>query len=964
MQTPTFLQKARLARPTWEAILSFLVLFTSLGSVTNVYAQFSPGQSTASVRDVTITAGTNSSSANTSNYDAIATGGGTGIGGGKFAGTNFGALDVNDGRLLLQEGTVQIEEVAGEVYSRAFIQYAVNQGTISSTNPPFLATQTIELTETGYTAGTTAGTGIRVFSISNAARNILALATVTGTSYRFDISVGAEGTDGSNNDIAVFGARRRSVFTPTGTPSTATIVTNNVLIAPDGNSASPYYFPNTGTTPQFPGAVFTSSTNAGGVAGAFNVNNGQLRLINTSVTTSETGANTIQSVVLYYRTRVTGTGGGAFQPITLTQSGSANAGVRTFVIDPASTINTNAQPNLVATPVVTTAGNYSVDIYYQANGYNSSTNATFSITYPPSGSASPFTATFAVAGTPIATTIWTGAFNDNWFDASNWSAGVPTAMTNALVRDLGAGNSVPYPNINSDDIKYTASGAVLYNNTGSGPAKAFNLIMGGSTQASRSITRLEKGQLQIYGTFDNTYDSFIQRENTIMEFAGVNQTITGGSFLRVDISGGGIKMLNGIMNISETINFLTPTVNAYNTVSANPYTTLDANAGVLATDITQPNVSVVVLADRAVINSNNGAQINGETDASYLHGFIRTSRANVLVNETRTYGNMGMTLTFTGTNAPGNVEITRNTVESYSPLNTRYGIRRIFGVRPSDPQTTAGGLTATMIFRYRDSETQNLGGPTTTSYGTGSIAEDNLTIFASSNSGNTFTLIGRDAVNTTTNEVTRAGVTTFATITMGDVTNPLPVSLVSFSATREGANARLVWATASERNNKGFEVQVSMDGKIFRTLNFMASQGTNSTTKLDYTYTDTETGKTGVRYYRLYQLDIDGQTSYSPIRAVSFAAATGSAVAAVSSYPNPFNANDQAALVLQAPSAGTARLQVMDLSGRTLLNREITTVAGISELAVPNAGTLATGVYLVKVTFATGEVKTLRIQKL
>jgi hypothetical protein len=53
----------------------------------------------------------------------------------------------------------------------------------------------------------------------------------------------------------------------------------------------------------------------------------------------------------------------------------------------------------------------------------------------------------------------------------------------------------------------------------------------------------------------------------------------------------------------------------------------------------------------------------------------------------------------------------------------------------------------------------------------------------------------------------------------------------------------------------------------------------------------------------------------------------------------------------------------MDLAGRVITSRSVTTVAGVSEIAVPNAGELAVGTYLVKVTFATGEVKTLRIQK-
>jgi hypothetical protein len=292
--------------------------------------------------------------------------------------------------------------------------------------------------------------------------------------------------------------------------------------------------------------------------------------------------------------------------------------------------------------------------------------------------------------------------------------------------------------------------------------------------------------------------------------------------------------------------------------------------------------------------------------------------------------------------------VTRNTAQAYSPGNgAASGVRRIFEVTQSIANTS-GALRADMRFFYLDSETKNLGPG-----GNINIDENDLVVFASTNEGNTFNNLG--------------GTPSFAVpttrFTLGDKTNPLPVELVAFDAKRSGANASVTWQTATEKNSAGFEVEVATDGVKFRKLAFVASKSANSTTAASYSYTDTEAGKTGVRYYRLRQVDIDGQYSYSPTRAVSFAGATDAAVASLSSYPSPFTSHDQAALVLQAPSAGTAQLQLTDLMGRTIASRSITTVAGISEIAVPNASELAVGTYLVKVTFATGEVKTLRIQK-
>ena len=871
---------------------------------------------------------------------------------------DLGTYDLTSATQLALSGAALVgapqTRPTGYTITAARLKYRVYQ---SSTTPTGFPNPVINLTDAGNYP-----TGGELYNNFSTNANLLAGLSVGGNyTIDFVFEIDSKSAAGAPRTDVDPGSSFKATFTLVA-PAAPTLNPANIQIATDSASnVANYYFPNTGTNPQFPGYNFTSYQNAGGVNGAFDINSGQLRLINTQVTTTEEGTSTVDNVVLYYRTRLVGTGGGAFQPITLTQSGSTVNGSRTFIIDPLSASNTNAQPNLIATPAVIKTGNYIVDVYYQATGADSTTGNTFTIVYPPTGYSS---ATFSVGGIPIATTIWTGAANDNWFDKRNWSAGVPTKTTNALVRDLGAGNSVPYPNIVSNAVQTTAGGAVLYDNTGSGPAQTLNFTMGGSSQASRSIARLVKGQLQVFGIFDNSYDSFIQRENTIMEFAGVNQVITGGSFVRVDISGGGKKTLGGVMNISESLNFLTPNVytKSENPLTINPVTATTDNAGVLATDIKRPVSNLVLFSDRALVNYNNGAQINGETDVSYLYGFARTTRQSVMVNETRTYGNLGMTLTFTGTNNPGNVEVTRNTVEAYSPGPNRFGVRRIFGVRPTDQATNSAGLIATMVFHYRDSETKNLNGPSTIIPGSDNIPEQDLTIFVSSNSGNTFQLIGRDGpVDQTNNTVTRTGVTTFATFTLGDINRPLPVVLTAFTATRNGSNALLTWKTATETNSKGFEVQVSTDGTAFRTLGFVSSETPNSVQSKNYKYTDTESGKFGTRYYRLHQVDLDGKDSYSPVRAVGFDGAATGAVA-LSVYPNPFLDTDKVSLNFgSAVPNGAAQVQLIDMIGRTV--RQQTISINNASLELGDLSDLRSGMYLARITLADGSTQSVRLQK-
>ena len=861
------------------------------------------------------------------------------------------AFDINDGVLVLKGGSITTTATGTSVVNGVNLNYIVY-----ASNFAVIANGMLQLNPTAPAAG-----GVRTFELTTGTVNVILPIQTAGTGYILSVSYQATYQNGGGFPLTVTdngptNQGYNATFDVDGTKTPApTLTANNVFINPDsGPGANPgdpaipgsnvNYTLNSAATPMFQGADLSAPANRGK---DYDVNSGQLLLNGGAVTTTESGPNQVQNVVLYYRTRSAVSGAAAYQSVLLVQTSGTNGGPKTFALS-------NAQLNLIATAAVTQPGTYTLEVYFQANGVNTATNNTFTITDPATIN-TPYAATFRVTGTPIATTIWTGGKNDNWFDAANWSNGVPNAAVNALVRDLGAGNSVPYPNIYSNTQRIV-NGIVLYDNSTSGPAEVRNFTMGGTSQASRSITRLEVGRLKVYGNFNNDYASFIQRESTVVEFAGGNQSITGGTFVAIEISGGGIKQNNGLMEVSQSITFID---------------------GRLTTDISRPLVSLVVLADRAPVNNFNGAQLIDENDSHYLRGFAKTIRQGVLVGETRTYGNMGMTLTFTGNNNPGAVEVTRNTVESYSPLNGKFGIRRIFGVRPADAQTSNGGLIANMEFRYLDTETTGLNGmvpnpdpmsppgsmvPSTTATGTGSIPEPNLTIFVSTNSGNTFGLVGRDGPpNTTANTVTKTGVRTFATFTLGDTENPLPVRLTAFDAKRVGTDALVTWETASEQNSRGYDVQVSTTGKEFRTLTSVPSAAPNTTRTTQYRYIDKEANKAGTRYYRLRQVDLDGkETFFAPV-AVSF---TGKATeTALVAYPNPLSGSEQLHLTYQSATAGKGQLRITDMTGRMVRQQSLDVTAGTTDFAVEQLSDLKTGMYLVRLTLPSGQVQNLKVVK-
>ena len=108
----------------------------------------------------------------------------------------------------------------------------------------------------------------------------------------------------------------------------------------------------------------------------------------------------------------------------------------------------------------------------------------------------------------------------------------------------------------------------------------------------------------------------------------------------------------------------------------------------------------------------------------------------------------------------------------------------------------------------------------------------------------------------------------------------LPVELTAFHATRTGSSNLLTWQTASESQNKGFDIERSEDGSRFEKTGFVAGKGTTTQTQ-NYTFTDLRPNQ-GVSYYRLKQLDFDGQFEYSKIVSVK---QNGKNI--VSVFPNP-----------------------------------------------------------------------------
>ena len=139
------------------------------------------------------------------------------------------------------------------------------------------------------------------------------------------------------------------------------------------------------------------------------------------------------------------------------------------------------------------------------------------------------------------------------------------------------------------------------------------------------------------------------------------------------------------------------------------------------------------------------------------------------------------------------------------------------------------------------------------------------------------------------------------------VATPLPVQLTRFTARPQGKYAELSWATASEQDNEYFSVERSADGRRWQELGRVAGHGT-TTLPQQYAYLD-KAPLPGLSYYRLKQVDFDGQYEYHGPVSLRWDEAGGGMAA----FPNPASERLYVRLPQEAPEG---RLRLLNALGQ------------------------------------------------
>jgi hypothetical protein len=115
----------------------------------------------------------------------------------------------------------------------------------------------------------------------------------------------------------------------------------------------------------------------------------------------------------------------------------------------------------------------------------------------------------------------------------------------------------------------------------------------------------------------------------------------------------------------------------------------------------------------------------------------------------------------------------------------------------------------------------------------------------------------------------------------------VPVELTNFSADLNGNKVSLNWATATETNNLGFEIERKLDDTKFKKIKFIIGFGT-TVNPVNYFFEDQLNGiNSNEIIYRLKQIDLDGTSNYSS--EISIKNPSQLSFGLKQNYPNPFN---------------------------------------------------------------------------
>ncbi|HET7118381.1 MAG TPA: T9SS type A sorting domain-containing protein, partial [Hanamia sp.] len=178
---------------------------------------------------------------------------------------------------------------------------------------------------------------------------------------------------------------------------------------------------------------------------------------------------------------------------------------------------------------------------------------------------------------------------------------------------------------------------------------------------------------------------------------------------------------------------------------------------------------------------------------------------------------------------------------------------------------------------------------------------------------------------------------------------PAPVEFMDFTAQQKGTGVSLNWSTAQEINNSYFEVQRSADGNTNWEAIANVTGAGNSQVVKNYSTFDASP-LSGINYYRIKQVDFDGNFKYSTIVSVK----TNINNTRISVLANPFF--NTLTVNFNSPSAQLVSARLIDITGKQVALETWSVSSGNSRKDFSNISGLQQGIYILSIRNKAGEI--------
>ncbi|MBI5021666.1 MAG: InlB B-repeat-containing protein [Ignavibacteriales bacterium] len=284
-----------------------------------------------------------------------------------------------------------------------------------------------------------------------------------------------------------------------------------------------------------------------------------------------------------------------------------------------------------------------------------------------------------ITTTVISQTSWTGISNTSWTNSANWTAGIPTATTNAIIGDAN------FTGPNQPSI--STSGAICNSLTIGTGTKTSSLTMGTNNRnltingnliiGARGTLQQTKGNsVNISGDWSNSGTYLATNNNSTVVFAGTSQLLSGATTFRS-------MTVNASSTLTLNSNIIVTTLVIDGTLDPNePACTVTGMSSLTV------NSGGTLLVKRSTFSGNYSATTKTLAAGSIVS--YAASTINQTVDNTLNYSTLIIAGSMTKSLA-GNLPALNSTTSSTGNINVNSGTFDLLSYTANRGTTVAGG---------------------------------------------------------------------------------------------------------------------------------------------------------------------------------------------------------------------------------------------------------------------------------